>query len=241
MHIEAIVYKQSDYRDNDLIIHCLSSDDKKFSLILTGAKKPNSKTINYGILGNTYDYELDFQDSKSIYRYRSGSLIKARYNLLKDLKTIAYANCILELVDKVLANNDEFLLYEDTKTALNLLNNQEDGNLVLALFISKVLMMLGISPFVDGCVICQDTNVMGLSVYDGGFVCQRHLKHDHVFIKDRQRLQKFRYLQKASYANYQVLKELIVVDSRDVDVLVSFLHRHGLINLNSYKFLQDIN
>lgn len=240
MHIEAIVYKQSDYRDNDLIVHCITKDNSLVSLILTGAKKPNSKTINYGMLGNTYDYEIAYHDHKSIYRYRSGSLVKARNHLLCDLKTIALCNCILELVDKTINNNHDIDIYDDLKRALDLLNNKEDGYLILALFITKVLGVLGINPYVDGCVICQDTKVVGLSVEDGGFVCKNHLKYEHLFKKDRQKLQKFRYLQKASFVNFDILKELIIVDKEDIDILLRFLNLHGQIKINSYHFLENI-
>ena len=44
----------------------------------------------------------------------------------------------------------------------------------------KYLSFLGISPKLNGCVICGSENVITISSDKGGFVCKKHITNDYI-------------------------------------------------------------
>lgn len=236
-----ILFKQVDYRDNDLIVNGINENNQRISFLIKGAKKPNSKSAAYCILGNEYNYICDQEDIIKMHKFKGGELLKSHHHILDSLLKIACFNCLLELTDK-LCKEDEIItdgLYKNLAKALDLLEKDAHELLVLALFMAYACEQLGIKPAVDKCVECDSDKIVALSVEKGGFICQNHHESNDQLYKNIELLKQFRYINKASFENYEQLCYL------DVSLLVincfnNFLNIHGAINLNSYEFLTTI-
>lgn len=236
-----ILFKQIDYKDNDLIVNGLDENDQRVSFLIRGAKKAGSKSAAYCVLGNIYDFIFDAEDNRQIHRFKGGDLVKSHHHILDSLLKIAVFNCLLELVEK-LCQDDEMVfpgLYMNFSKALQFLDQDDHELLVLGLFMAYACEVLGIKPQVDGCVCCDEDKIVALNVEQGGFVCQKHHQQDDKLYQDVESLRMFRYLNKASLANYESLRPLDV-DISCLHCLKQFLKVHGAINLNSYEFLLSI-
>ena len=239
--MKLILFKQIDYRDNDLIVNGINEDDQRVSFLIKGAKKSNSKSIAYCTLGNEYNYICDDEDITRMHRFKGGELVKSHHHILDSLLKIACFNCLLELSDK-LCKEDEIItdgLYINLNKALDLLEKESHELLVLALFMAFACDKLGIKPMVDKCVECDNSKIVGLSIDKGGFVCQNHHESNDKLYKNIEVLKQFRYINKASFNNFEQLCNL-VIDFSIINCFNSFLNIHGAITLNSYEFLTTI-
>lgn len=236
-----ILFKQVDYRDNDLIVNGLDENDRRVSFLIRGAKKAGSKSAAYSVLGNIYDFICDDEDYHQMHRFKGGDLVKSNHHIMDSLLKIAVFNCLLELVEK-LCQDDEITfhgLYKNFSKALQLLDQDDHELLVLGLFMAYACEMLGIKPQVDGCVCCGENRIVALNIEEGGFVCQKHHHQNDELYHDVEALKTFRYLNKAEFANYESLRSLDL-DFLCLHCLRKFLKQHGAINLSSYDFLLSI-
>ena len=62
--IKAIVLTIEDYRENDLMLQCLSKDKGYLTIICKSAKKISSSSHFYP--GNIYEFIVDLKDNKTI-------------------------------------------------------------------------------------------------------------------------------------------------------------------------------
>lgn len=238
--IEAIVFKQIEYRENDFIISLLTSDNKRFSLCLKGAKKPNNKSYVYGIIGNTYEYSIK-DDNSSFVNFIAGSIVTSRNKITNSLVKIAIMNMMMEIIDKLTMEEVSYEhLYTLLSFCLDKLNNDDHEFITLALFICLIYKELGIEPAVDGCVVCDNKHINALDIKNGGFVCSDHHQGMLYYHNDINSLRKFRYLNKAMLNDHDKLAKIIEVDIKDIEILVNFLQLHSGIKLNSFEFLESI-
>ena len=168
--IRALVLSIEDYRDNDLMLKCLSKNEGFVTIISKSAKKISTSSHYYP--GNIYEFIIDLKDNKTMYLSLGNKLIKNYYDI-NNLKLLAFKNVLFELCLK-----SKELYVPDLYTNLEILLQQiSDENMYLlgTLFISFCLRLHGLSPQVDGCVVCQNKKVVGISQSLGGFVCENHL------------------------------------------------------------------
>lgn len=219
-----IVLKESDYRENDSLVQVLSKDYGYFSLVLKGSKKINSQNKVFPLC--IYEFIIDYKETKDIFLCMGKTLIKSYY--CDDLKLLSFRNIFAEasLKSRQLDNN----LYDDLIFCLDK-STYASG----ALFFRYLCFYYGISPYVDGCVICDNKKIIRLDNEAGGFVCLRHasLKES----QDIERLRKFRLLCKARYDHYQ---KLIDYDVQDFMWIVGFFIQNSGISLNTYKFYNEL-
>ena len=230
--ISGLVLSNSDYRDNDTILQVLTKDYGILSIVTRGSKKINSKNRFLNMC--LYEFLIDYKEGKTIYTLKNGKLIKSYYED-KDIDLITYKNIFLEacLKSKEMISSDyyDYLIF--------ILDNMNDKNKYLlgSLFMNFLCDEFGISPYVDGCVICDIKKVVNISNDKGGFTCESHTNNQESIEIDR--LKKFRLLVKGGFENYEILKEYDY-DKEDFNIITNFFIDNSDINLKAYKFYQKI-
>lgn len=232
--LDCFVLSNSDYKDNDLILQVINKDYGIFSLVTKGAKKINSK--NHYMNMCLYEFLFDYKDNKSIFTLKNGKLLKSYFDT-NDIKMMSFKELIVEacLKSKEIINAD---YYDNLLFLFDNLNN-ENMYLLGCLFFSFLLDEYGISPVVDGCLMCGNKQVVSLSNKQGGFLCKEHHKNEDILEVDR--LKKFRHVVKADKDNYeQLLNDELKYDKEDFKLLVEFFIINSDIRLNSYEFFKKI-
>ena len=113
--------------------------------------------------------------------------------------------------------------------------------MLLAVYISDMLQEAGLAPAADGCAVCGDVHVVGISAEAGGFVCADHAAELNVPRQSVARLRQFRLLNKASLDQIGRLDGLIENAGEDAALLVDILRRHAGLEIRSFAFYQRLN
>lgn len=235
--IKGIVVNSIDYKENDAIITILTSEYGKVALYVKGYKKITSKNVYATQLFDYSSFLFDYNPNKSIQILKSANLLKQFSNIKTDYEKIAVASVICEIANAVEDN-----IYDLIFEALTKLNDTEQSYLVLNVYLVMMLNLLGISPYVDGCVNCGKTNnIESISIKEGGFICSycniefNDERFDIDFLKN------FRIINKTSFEVFDKLLTLNLNNFKLTDILIQILINYSGIYLKSYQSLINLN
>lgn len=178
---KAIVLKRQDIRENDSLVLFYTKEQGKISLIARGTKKPGSKLA--GHLEPLNFIDLMVVPGKS-YSYVGGiKAEKSFFNLREDLSSLKWAfagiNSFLRLVSAEGEKDERLfpLLYN----YLNILDElakedlaKKEGEISYAVFIFRLLTIIGYRPQIEKCLKCSLSFKTGLKYFDlqnGGLLC----------------------------------------------------------------------
>ncbi len=235
--IKGIVINSIEYKENDTIITILTQQFSKIALYVRGTKKLTSKNVYATQIFDYSNFLLDYNPNKRIQVLKSANLIKQFTNIKTDYEKIAIASVICEIANAVEENIYNLLL-----ETLSKLDENEQMYLVLNLYLVTVLNILGIAPYVDGCVNCLRTdNIETISLNEGGFICSYCNKEIKKETYDVEFLSNFRYINKASFEVFDKLLVLNLNDFKITDLLMQVLIDYSGIYLKSYQSLINLN
>ncbi|OGX26331.1 MAG: DNA repair protein RecO [Omnitrophica WOR_2 bacterium RIFCSPHIGHO2_02_FULL_45_21] len=171
---EAIVLKTFDFRETSLIAHFFSKDYGRLDGILKGIRGDSRKFAS-----NLEPFSLN---DIIFYQARSSGLhlisqcdLKDDFTVIRNnLKSIAYASYIIDLIGQLIQPNDKNIEgYELTLSALKQISSGFDAEKVLCIFLIKFLKSIGFRPRLDGCIACdRDISVAAFfNLKRGGLIC----------------------------------------------------------------------
>ncbi len=235
--IKGIVINSIEYKENDAIVTIITKEFGKVALYVKGYKKITSKNVYATQLFDHSNFLFDYNPNKSIQILKSANLINQFSNIKTDYEKIAIASVICETADAVEENVYD-LLFE----TLTLLNDENQQYLVLNVYLVTMLNILGIAPFVDGCVNCGRTDsIESISISEGGFICSYCNREFNDEIFELEYLKKFRVINKASFDVYDKLITLNLNDFKLTNMLIEILINFSGIYLKSYQSLVNLN
>ena len=242
--VHAIILKQMDYREKDILVTAFTEEYGKLSFVAGGARKLTSK--NAGGITPYVQAALmfDYKPHMSMFRLKTASMVKAYPKIHTELIYSAASAVVCSVMDfMALPHNEDGLCQKQfslLSMALELLENHEDPHTVLSLYIADVLNMFGSSPYVDGCAVCHQTSVSSISVKDGGFVCKNHAALEDLAVLLSQDLKRFRLLTKATLERYPLIHEAAHATLQDVEYFMMFAHTYTGVSLDAFIFYKQV-
>lgn len=239
---DAFILKETDYRENDVLMTVLSKDYGKISFVVPGARKPKSHNALHIQLYSEVQLMFDYREGKTLFRLRSAHTLSLFRHLREDLLLSSCAGVIAEVMDALTYERAENVKEEYTllKAAFKAVDEGHDVCTVLALYLGDMLKLFGSAPDVDECTLCKAKAVSALSIEHGGFLCKKHADECGIQLKDKDELLRFRILVKAGIARLLQVEEQNRASFDDVEILVSFVKRYTGTNLSSFAFLETI-
>ena len=228
--IAGFVLQTSDYKDNDILAQVLTKPYGIISFVIKAGKKMNSK--NHILPMCVYEFIFDYKDNKTIFSVHNQKLLN-NYFQDKDIEMISFKDVLVELTLK----NRDIDTYDELVFIFDHLNKQ-NKYLLGSLYLSFLMKEFGISPMVDGCVLCDNKKVVSISNEHGGFLCINHLQGHEIMPLER--LKKFRMIVKANIDNYDVLKD-IEFDNVDFENLLNFYMINADSRIKSYDLYKALN
>lgn len=227
-NIKAIVSGIKDYKDNDQLLEVITEKYGVLSLVAKGTKKPGAK-LHY-VENSLYEISLDYNPSKTMFSIINSKSIK-NYIKYDDSFLSAFVNIMYEMIH----HSKEFCTNDTYDYILFLLANinHDNYNLLGSIFIVHIMKLHGISPYVDGCVVCGAKNVVSISNDLGGFTCIEHRGDSTIF--DPEFLLKFRIICKCDIKNYEVVKDYKIENEIFIELCRFFIYNSD-INLKSFDF-----
>ena len=227
--LTGFVLSISDYKEADCMMQVLSEQYGMLTLIAKSSKKISSK--NHFLPLCTYEFIIDYKENKTIFSVHGHKLLKSYFDN-DDLEYISFKNIIIELTGRYKEQVD----FETINFIFEKMN-KENRYLLGSMYLSHLIKGFGITPRVDGCVVCNNKKVVSLSNRQGGFICLDHLNGlDPV---DVERLKKFRLIIKGSFEHYDILKDFSY-DFKDFSLLMDFFVENTGVNVKSYTFYKTI-
>lgn len=236
--IEALVLKVDPYKESDGLLQVLSKEHGKLTVLAKGILKGSSKNASSVQPITHCNMVLDLKDPISL--LHSAAIIDFYRPVKEDITRLSVASLICEIAMQVSSSNQpDNYLYEITKDSLSACS-QYPPFLVGCLYVSLILKEMGISPMVDGCVVCDDTKVSAISVSEGGFVCLRCSKNVSSKSYDANFSRLFRYAVKAELQHLGTLAKQGEYTLELLSVFVDFFKDYTSIPLKSWEFLRKL-
>ena len=230
--VTGYVIKTTEVKDNDVILNVYTKEYGNLSLYARGIKKSTSRNRYACQLFDYSEFLCDLSQMKSMHLMKTATLKKEFLGIRGDYDRLALASVVVELVG-YLPDDNVYDLLEET---LHRLDVNPEPYMVFNLFLVQFLNVLGLSPEVDGCVLCGNTSAIEtISVLDGGFLCRNCNRQGHLKPLDSGFLRRFRIINKASFAVLDKLQGLGLDDYRLSAVLMEFVITHSGLNVISWR------
>jgi DNA repair protein RecO (recombination protein O) len=177
---DAIILKSYDYRNTSKIIHILSSDSQRLSLVAKGARRTKSQFAGNIEPMNLTQLVYYIKPGKSLGTLKEASLIQSHPSLKKDLYRLNIGWSLIWIGRKIPSPMDGLFGLE--KRALNFLDrgfNEE----VLVYFFLSLFTLEGVPPQMGKCSSCGSKELYYFDIETGGSRCKNCVTSNAIFLK----------------------------------------------------------
>ncbi len=175
LRTQAIVLKGMDLGEADRILTMFTREKGKMRIVANGVRRTRS-TLAALVQPFTYNNIVIYMGS-SIPRLQQGELLDAFLPLREDLLRMAYGSYVLELIDKLLGDEDaQEEVFNLLLITLQLIKEKGPQDVLLRRFELILLSILGYQPHLIDCVRCRKDltkeDTLFFSVSQGGLECR---------------------------------------------------------------------
>lgn len=240
---EGIVIRTTDYGETNKVVTLYTREWGKVGVMARGAKKPNSRLAAVTQLF-TYGYFL-IQKGSGLGSLQQGEMISSLRMIREDIFLTAYASYIVDLTDKVTAEekHPNPFLFELLYQTLSYMNEGYDLDIMTNIYEMKMLNLMGLHPCLNQCSVCGSTDGhFSFSLREGGFLCHRCLDKDPYHIKISpaavKLLRLFYYFDISRLGNISVKSE---TKAELKKVIHAYYDEYSGLYLKTKKFLDQID
>ena len=237
--IEGIILSETNYSESSKILNVLTKEYGLIGVISKGCRNMKSKLRGVSrklLLGTIHIYYKPNGLSTLI----GVDVINSYSKTLMDLEKISYASFILDLINQVLKQNDDYNIYDLLKDTLNKLEEGLNPIALTNILELKLLDYLGVSPSIDSCAHCgSDKDIVTLSSDSGGYVC-RNCYNNEVLVSDKtiKMIRMYYYVDIKNITKLEVSSEVTNEINRFLD---DYYDRFTGLYIKSKDFLKKIN
>lgn len=230
-----IVLDRSDYKEHDALMRVITKEFGVITWIAKGVNKPKSKYN--GLLQPFVELEALVDIKPTISLFKNATSLNRHASLSESLEVLAMASFISKILSINASIDNRLLSFDMYKTYLEKItpDNYVD---IGTHFLMKLAEDMGIKLYLDGCVVCQRPQVVGISLQAGGFLCQTHLTDNHYHIFNKEFLKQLRCLSKASLA--QISQCTGTTTLQHMELYVSLLSDILKIPMKNWHFINQI-
>lgn len=235
--VEGIILKRTSYKENDCILHVYTKKYGKIGIHARGVRKMTSK--NARACQDIMMSELTIHLKKGL-----SSLIKATpvdyfRHIKENLESEIVANYVLEYYYRYVEDNQPIEgEFEQLYLSLKALDMGYYPLLVYLLFNVFILEHNGVSLDVEGCVLCDSSQVVSISLEDGGFLCAQHLKNHQIYGVEV--LKAFRHIYKIPIQHIDLIHIDEKIYQQLVPLMEEFVEEYTGVSLKTAKFIRQI-
>ncbi|MCD8027961.1 MAG: DNA repair protein RecO [Erysipelotrichaceae bacterium] len=237
VEVEAIILKQIDYKENDQILYIYTKEYGKLSVLAKGIKKLTSKNARAC---------QQLMMSLLTIRLKKGMCLLIRatpINYLRHIQESIQSDIIAQYISEyyfryIEDNHPDMMEYNYLSQCLNYLNNNMNPLLVYLLFNVFILNHNGVSIYVDGCVICNSSKVVAISLKHGGFVCSQHFEREEVL--EAHTLKALRHICKIPIDKAQQLDISDSTIHQITPIIEAFVDEYTGIHLKTSTFIKQL-
>lgn len=162
--MQGIVLKTIDYKEKSKIVYLYTPNGK----ISVKCHNLKDKGIAFTSTLNVVDFEITKGSFPTLVDY---TIIRSYYDLTTNINKINCAFIMIDVIYSLEIDNNHPKIYQFFLRCLELLESNS-YQYVLAVFLVKMLAVLGIKPNLKKCTICNSDDVIAFSINNGGAVCR---------------------------------------------------------------------
>lgn len=239
---KGIVLKRWPYREQDLLVKLLTTTQGKKTFWLRGARKVNFKLARAILPFTEGEYlgQLHAEGLSFLNGYRQLTLHE---NLLTNFERNAYANYMVDLLDRVF--DDQIAIpqwYDVLHSLLKQLDQGLDPEVLARILEIQLLNDLGVAPHLQNCVLCQDVSgPFDFSEKYGGIICYRHFETDRYRLHLDQKV--IFYFRRFSVINLQHIQsiQLSATTKAGLNYALDTIYQNEVgLHLKSRQFLDQL-
>lgn len=232
---EGIVLSELRFKDTSKILNIYTKSMGKIPVMARGAYKANSKLMASTQVFSFNDYV--FNKGRTFYYLNQGNIIKSFYNIRENIDRFIYGSYILEIVEKSSPEEEgNIKLFSLLEKSLDVLSKL-DGDFMkfIVAFQLKFVSFIGYRPYLEKCVICNNSLSKGLrwSHVEGGIVCKNCHNFDRSSIPVDNKI--YRAIVELMYVPYDKMSE-VDVPLETLKFLQNMLEDYILYNIDRKKF-----
>lgn len=235
--VEGFIISEKPYKETSKLINILTSDYNIISLIAKGAKRLKSNLRSSTEIFTYGNFEINYKED-SLCNLISVDIINPLSNIKKDIEKISYVNYICELTKQVIKQSTNKNIYKIFIDSVLKIDEGFDPMVITNILEIKYLDYLGVSLELDGCVICNNPNIITLSSIKGGFVCKEH--YDGEYLVNEKTIKIIRMLKYVDISKISRLDISDIVKNELNNFINEYYESYTGLYLKSKDFLKNI-
>lgn len=236
--IEGIIVSEVDYKESSKIINLYTKEYGIIGVLARGAKRLKSSLS--GVTSKlTYGYFYLNYKENGLSILTEVDVIESFKNIKKDLLKISYASFLTELVTQVYKHENSNNIYGIYLNGLKKIEDNMDPMVIVNIIELKLLDNLGIKPVIDSCVSCGSTDIVTISSYKGGLLCNNCLGNEKIVHNKTIKLIRLFY-----YVDISKIDKIEISDviKNEINEFVDdYYDRYSGLYLKSKQFLKNIS
>lgn len=235
--IEGIIISEKSYGETSKILNVITKEYGTISFLAKGAKRLKSNLRSVSERFTYALFEVSYKENK-LSTLISADVINPLSKIKQDIEKISYINYICELTNQVLKQSSDKNIYDIVINSILKIEQGFDPMVLTNILEIKYLDFLGVAPLLDGCAICDNKNVITLSLEKGGFVCKRHINNE--FIVKEKTIKMIRMLKYVDISKISKLSISSEVKNEINSFLNDYYENYTGLYLKSKDFLKNI-
>ena len=237
IEVEGIIIDEKPYGETSKILNIITKDKGLIGVLAKGAKRLKSPLRSISERFCYANFNVSYKEDK-LSILISADVINPFRNIKRNIEKVSYLNFLSELTSEVMKENSDYRIYDIYLSAILKIEENFDPMVITNIVELKYLSFLGVCPKLNGCVVCDNENVVSISAYKGGFVCKNHVDNDYLV-----NIKTIKMIRMLEYVNISRISKLDVSDQVKKEInsfLDDYYDRYTGLYLKSKKFLKSL-
>jgi len=238
IELEGIVIDEKPYGESSKILNIITKEKGIVGVLAKGAKRLKSPLRSISERFCYANFNISYKEDK-LSILIGADVINPLRNIKKDIKKVSYLNFLSELTSGVLKESNDDRIYNIYLSAILKIEECFDPTIITNILELKYLAFLGVSPKLNGCVVCGREKVVTISAYKGGFLCKDHSLNEYIVSEKAIKL-----IRLLEYVDISKISKLDVSDAVKKEInafLDDYYDRYTGLYLKSKKFLKSLD
>lgn len=232
--IRGIVVSEVPYKDSSKVLNILC-EEGVIGVISKGCKRINSPLRVISNKLTLGEYVIYYNESK-LSTLKEGSILDNFNNIKNDLNKISHATYITDLVNQVMKQNADPMVFSLYLSALKKIDEGINETVVMNILEIKLLDYLGVGINLNGCAKCGSTReIVTIDPDVGGYICKNCYTNEIIYDERVRKMLRMYYLVEIDSIKELKIKDY-VIDSINKFLSVYYDRYTGLY-IRSKEFL----
>ena len=181
--VEGIILNETNYGETSKILNVLTKEYGYISIMSKGSRTMKSKLRGISMKMVYGEFTINYKE-KGISNLIEGNILNSLKNIMHDFKKISYASNLIDITKSILKENNDKSIFGILKNCLLKINDDFDSEIIMDIYLLKMLDYLGVRPNFNSCINCSSGDTLTFDLTLGGMVC-KNCYHDTYLFNDK--------------------------------------------------------